>query len=330
MKRLFPIALLVLITQSAMAFPKACQFALESLRNSQIVERPIDLNTLEQWIRYRHPPDSQRKVLADFIGKVIREGAHISHQELLHNYAQSLKNFIQHVTYEKKSRIVFINNSAIRTTSGEGKSSYWMLQLLATSSHPELVEVRQMLKNFEVDLVSIDYLTSKEYKHQGRREAFVMIDDAAYSGEQLRGTLDHFLLNLQRRKRSFLSFITSSEAQVHLVVPFTSSQARQKLSSPNELIFLHTNYHLSSYGEVLGKMRGESKKRIEKAAQEVWRNRASYFLQKNFQYFDHKVADGVSLNGHIVEGTSLGGRELTTHRFYPDFKSPYEQMQKGF
>jgi hypothetical protein len=53
---------------------------------------------------------------------------------------------------------------------------------------------------------------------------------------------------------------------------------------------------------------------------------ASYLLEKNFQYFDNKIAVGVSLNQLVLNGEPLRDSKAIAHRFYPDFESPYEHM----
>lgn len=149
---------------------------------------------------------------------------------------------------------------------------------------------------------SLRMLDDTQFDRVGEMENILIVDDGSFTGNQMAN-------NISGANRIFNERYGTAPRKFHVVVPYMTKVARDKMYSAKEIVHLYTD---KVPMQVLGKIfprRNELKRGLELL--EVQESRAN---STALTYFDHKIPNSMSFPAALERGG-----------FIPSFCPPYKE-----
>ena len=234
----------------------------------------------------------------------------ISFRELQQRLFSVAMEVIQMIERERPANVVLFIDGEVR------KSNTWIALLLWPHIKAHVTHVTS----------DLDSLPPSLYEN-GRRLLILHPDDMSYSGTQMVDSMEFFVPRVAKLDPG-LVYVP--------LLPFMGTAARSRLAevSPNNVVILKATQIIGSLSDFLqADYDGETAGRILRLLrQEPWKHYYNVFPHHNLVYFDHKLADSVSIpTKMVVAGVAMNPAtgETRTYRFIGNCEATFYKTEDG-
>ncbi|MBF0522532.1 MAG: hypothetical protein HQL24_05680 [Candidatus Omnitrophica bacterium] len=261
-----------------------------------VVDNPIDPVKAKQWVEAHDP---ELRDLAQFL---LNHVTHVSQEEFEAALQETVNDF--NAKMGDKSYILVLLRP--------GHSEEWTYQLALEKG---LKPAKHIINSSEASDIAI---RKRDQKFLQETPDVVFMDDVVYTAAQMSLTITHFVDSMPLERASSLNY--------HFLIPFMTSFGEQKISSRELNSKFYKHRLIPTVSKIL---------RLEPKLKNLYKKIYEQTVFGNFPgvaltYFQHKVADRVSMSEWISKGTVFKKRSgifINTSKvsFIPDTIPPYEE-----
>ncbi|MCK5492510.1 MAG: HAD family hydrolase, partial [Candidatus Omnitrophica bacterium] len=256
----------------------------ENIVQRPLVDNPVDKNKAEKWINSH---SVQLRKLAGFLADNI---SYINQEEFENALDESIKEFTNNI--KEKPYIVLLPKYDNRPI----KSNHWCYELARE-------------KGFFLSAIISDKtkILISEIREKGIRDV-VIIDDASYSGSQVREKIMNFLDKLEEEN------IDRSEINVHIIIPFMTliaeNRIRKKFKNKMNDIYIYRQRKIETIYEIFQSVVKKYPDRRNEFNDFLSLIRKTYgigssisknFTSRTLTYFQHKIPNGLAILAPISQ-----------------------------